>query len=403
MQILTRDRQFEHRGANPLQPWGSTTPPTNGQLGQSTAGVVVSEHTALQLASVYSSVSLICDSIATLPIRQHKLTGAGTTVEMEPSSVIQQPWPEISRRDFITQGTASLLLRGNVYGKITARDGKLQYPSQVQLVHPDHARVRRLSDGSIEVRYWNQPVPPDEVSRAMALSLPEGLIGLNPIEYMRNMLGVARAQDLYSGAFFANSARPDGVVNVPGDLDPEETKAMKQALLESNQGINKSHLPLVLTGGATFQPITMNMADAQFIEQMQFSASAISGMIYRVPPHMIGMVTKDTSWGAGIEQQELGYVRNTLLIWLCRWEDLLTSWLPPGQFVTFDLSERLRGDTLQRWAAYQVARVIGAMNNAEIRAAEHLPPVAPDDPSYSQPLNSSPMPAAVGQGGDKAN
>jgi phage portal protein BeeE len=124
----------------------------------------------------------------------------------------------------------------------------------------------------------------------------------------------------------------------------------------------------------------------------------------------VGQQDKDTSWGAGIEQQELGFVRNTLLIWLCRWEDLMTSWLPPRQFVTFDLSQRLRGDTLQRWSAYQIARVIGAMNNAEIRKAEGLPTVI--DPAstkiledYAAPLNSAPVkPTSTGgAGGDKSN
>lgn len=407
MQIRTRDGRYETRGANPLLPWGSTSPPSNGQLGMSTSGVTISETTALQLAAVFGSVSIICDSIATLPIRQYKATGLDTAVQMDTAPVIEQPWSEVSQRDFVTQGTASMLLRGNLYGNITARDDRL-YPSQVQLVHPDHAKVRRTLGGAIEVRYWNQIVDPDNVTRAMGLSVPEGLVGLNPIEYMRNVLGIARAQDLYSGAFFSNSARPDGVITLEGDYDPDEAIAVKNSWLEAHQGINASHLPAVLTGGAKFQPITVNAADAQFLEQMQLSAQNISGMIYRVPPHMIGMVTKDTSWGSGIEQQELGYVRNTLLNWLGRWEDLMTSWLPPRQFVVFDLSERLRGDTLQRFAAYQIARVIGAMNNLQIIHAEGLP--MPTDPAviaelsnYSAPLNSSPMPAAVAQGGDKAN
>lgn len=296
MEILTRDRGFVTRGANPLIPWGSTTPPTNGQIGQSVAGVVISDHTALQLAAVYGSVSIITDSIATLPIRQYKATSMSAADEIDPSPVISQPWPEMTQRDFITQGTASLLLRGNLFGRFTAWDDRL-LPSQVQLVHPDHAKVRRDSKGAIEVQYWNQPVPSDNVTRAMALSVPEGLVGLNPVEYMRNVLGLARAQDLNAGAFFANSSRPDGVIQVPGDLDVEETKAMKNSWLESHQGINHSYLPAVLTGDAKFLPITMSNADAQFLEQMQYSASAISGMIYRVPPHMIGMVTKDTSWG----------------------------------------------------------------------------------------------------------
>lgn len=410
MEILTRDGHFETRAANPLQPWGSTSPPSNGSIGMSAAGVSVSEKTALQLAAVWGSVSFIADSIATLPIRQYKATGVAEAVQIDPSRVIAQPWSEMTQMDFITQGSTSFLLRGNLFGNIVAWNAQ-EYPDQVQLVHPDHARVRRLTSGpdkgQIETRYWNQPVPPGNVTRAMGLSVPEGLVGLNPIEHLRNVLGLGRAQDLYANAFFANQARPDGVIQVPGDLDGPEAKAMRDAWLEAHQGVNQSHLPAVLTGGAEFKPITMNMADVEFLAQMQFSAQTISGMIYRVPPHALGMVEKSTSWGSGIEQQELGFVRNTLLVWLHRWEDLMTSWLPPRQFVMFDLSERLRGDTLQRWAAYQIARVIGAMNNAEVRKAEGLPPVVgPEAESlenYAQPFNSSPMPASPTQGGDKAN
>src|ERR1035438_7914003 len=161
---------------------------------------------------------------------------------------------------------------------------------------------------------------------------------------------------------------------------------MKASWVESFQGITHAPPPAVLTGDAKYQPISMTFEDAQFLQMMQFSAMTISGMIYRVPPHMIGMVDKSTSWGAGIEQQEMGFVRNTLLPWLARWEDLMTSWLPPRQFVMFDMTKRLRGDTLQRWAAYQVARVIGAMNNAEIREAEALPVVT--DPVQAMAMES---------------
>lgn len=409
MQILTREGRYETRSANPLAPWGSTAPPRPGSIGMSAGGVQVSEQTALQLAAVWGSVSLISDSIATLPIKQWKRVGSSDAKQVECSPVIHQPWSEITQRDFIVQGTMSMLLRGDVWGNVAARDGKL-YPEQVQLVHPDHANIRRNPSGEIEVRYWNKLVPLDDVTHAMALSVPEGLKGLNPIEYLRNSLALARAQDMWGGAFFANSARPDGYIQVPEDLDDEETKRMLLAWLEAHQGINHAHLPAILTGGAEWKPVTMKLADVQFLEQMQFSESVISGRIYRVPPHMLGMVDKDTSWGSGIEQQELGFVRNTLLIWLCRWEDLMTSWLPPGQFVTFDLSERLRGDTLQRWSAYQIARVIGAMNNAEIRKAEGLPTVTDETQAeileaYDAPLNSAPVkPTSTGgAGGDKAN
>ena len=370
-------------------------------------GVQVNEQTALQQIAVYSSVALISEQIATLPIQQWRLVG-GEPVKMDSAPVIEQPWAEIDQIDFITQGTMSMLLRGNLWGRRLGIDDRGN-PTQVQLVHPDHARIRRNSkSGQLEVRYWNEPVPWDQVTRKMALSLPEGLQGLSPIEYLRVSIGLARAQDLHAGAFYANSAQPGGWIGVEGDLDDDETKKMYAAYLAGHQGINKAFLPLILTGGAEFHPIQMTMHDAQFLEQMQFSASLIYGMLFRIPPHMFGQTDKETSWGAGIEQQELGFVRNTLGIWLRRWEDLMRSWLPPRQFVTFDLSERLRGDALQRWSAYQIARVIGAMTAAEVRAAEGLPAVSdPALDAFDQPLNSAPVKApsssGVGPAGDKAN
>lgn len=410
MEVLTASGRFETRSANPALPWGTSAPAANSQLGMGVAGVSVSETTALQLAAVWGSVAIISDSIATLPIRQWKLGGDGEPVAMDSAPVVNRPWPEYTQRDFITQGTVSQLLRGNIFGQVTDWDQYVR-PAQVRMIPPQNVSIRRNSQtGQLEVRYYNVLQDPDNVTRAMGLSLPGGVIGLNPIEYFRNAMGIARAQDLYEGAFYSNSAQPGGAIKVPGDLDPNETKALGLSWLEAHQGINKSHLPAVLTGGAEWQSISMSMVDAQFLEMMQYSASVISGMFYRVPPHMLGMVDKDTSWGAGIEQQELGFVRNTLLIWLARWEDLLTSWLPPRQFVTFDLSGRLRGDTLQRFQAHQIGRICGFMNNLDILRAENMP--IPTDPAtlailsdYQAPLNSSPLKVSGPQGpaGDKAN
>ena len=411
MQIRTAPGRYEYRATltNPNQQWGSTAPPPNSAGGQVSSGVQIRTETALQLAAVWGSTALISDSIATLPIRQWKLV-SGEPVAMDSAPVIQQPWTEMTQRDFITQGTVSLLTAGNIFGQIAAYTD-MMLPDQVQLLNPDRVNVRRNENTKqIEIRFQNGLIPPDRVTRAMGLSKPGDIKGLNPVAYMRESMGLARAQDLMAGAFFANSARPDGVITFPGDLDVNEVKAAKANWLEAHQGINKGYIPAFMTGGATFAPVSMSLVDVQFLEMMQYSASVISGMIYRVPPHMLGMVDKDTSWGAGIEQQELGFVRNTLLIWLARWEDLMTTWLPSRQFVTFDLSTRLRGDTLQRFSAYQIARVAGFMNNYEIMKAEHM--TLPTDPEvvatlsdYTAPLNSAPVkPTSTGgAGGDKAN
>ncbi len=408
MQIRTREGTYETRVTSPLAPYGSTVPPPPGS--DSIGGAQLNERGALQQVAVYSSVSFISDSIATLPIKQYRMVG-GEPREMDVAPVIAQPYGEITQRDFITQGSMSMLLQGTIWGDIIARDESTLLPSQVKLVHPDHARVRRRpEDGKVETRYWGQICPPDNVTRQFALSVPEGIKGLSPIEYLRLSIGLARQQDVYASAFLANAARPDGWISVEDDLDPDEVEKMKLAWLSAQQGPSRAGLPGILTGGAEWHPVTMSMADAQFLQQYQFSLSVIYGMIYRIPPHAFGQTDKETSWGAGIEQMELGFVRNTLLIWLERWQDLMRSWLPKRQFVLFDLSKRLSGDTLQRWSAWQLARVVGAMNGAEIRAKEGLPKVT--DPkaaalleAYDTPFTSSPVkPTSTGgAGGDKSD
>lgn len=396
----------EQRGASGYLPWGDSVPPDNSMLGGSAAGVQVTEKTALQVAAVYGSVDIISDAIATLPVKVLKVQEGKPAMAVTPPVVIEDPFSEISPIDFKVQGTSSLLLRGNFFGKIISRDKKTLKPTQIMPVHPDNAKVRRLANGMIEWRYFGKPVNPADVTIMRGLSTAGSILGLDPISALRNQIGLAHAEDLYAGAFFSNSSTPWGVIELQGDYEEEQVLKMARSWLQNHQGIGKSFLPGILSGGAQWKPVTITPQNAQFLEQMQFSASVISGVLFRVPPHMLGMVDKDTSWGAGIEQQEQGFVTNNLLGKIRRWEHLMTSWVAANQIVMLDLSHRLRGDSLQRWQKYQIARVIGAMNNAEIRQAEGLPLV--EDPAleaYDAPLNSSPMHVSGpnGPGGDKAN
>jgi hypothetical protein len=117
-------------------------------------------------------------------------------------------------------------------------------------------------------------------------------IGLNPIEICGLAFGLALAQDRYAESFFVNSADPRGVIEMPGDLDVNEAKAWVKSWLASKQGINQAHLPAVLTQGAKFNPISISPTDSQLLEALGFSEERISGRIYRVPPHLIGLTDK---------------------------------------------------------------------------------------------------------------
>lgn len=357
--------------------------------------MAVNEQSSLQASAVWGSVSVISDAVVSLPIdlmsTPHRRTGKTLT----PSQLITQPFEEISVQDWWAQFTLSLALRGNFYGRKFAYD-RNGNPQQIQPIHPDHVRIMRLPDGTLEYRFHGQVVPIDDVFHVRYMSLAEHLYGLNPVEHLKYVIGGALAADRYGASFYQNSAMPSLALLSDEEYDADEAKAWKKSWNESQQGVNNAQGLAIITGGATLQPISITPEQAQFLETRQYSAAVISGQIFRVPPHMIGIVDRTTSWGTGIEQQEMGFVRNTLIGYLSRGEQAMTKVHPAGQFVRFDLTERLRGDKLQRYTAYNLGRLGGWLNADEIRAEEDKPPIADGmGQEYLVPINSELLEAAV--------
>ena len=381
----------EERGANPYSAWGDSTPPTNGMLAMPVAGTAINEKSAMAIAAVSTSVAILADAVSTLPLRQFQGTGPDR-VEVELSPVVAQPWVEVSQLNFLDQVTRSLALRGNAWGHIVQRDRR-GYPQQVVLVHPDQVHASRDPlTGELIIRMGSDLIPLDDVWHVPYHMAPGHILGLNPIEIHRNAFGLARAADLSAGSFFSNSSRPDGILKVKGDLTDDDARSLAQQWAQNHQGIGNQYMPAVLTGEMDWQQISVSPKDAQFIETRQLSRTEIFS-IFRIPPHMGGDVDRTTSWGTGIEQQEIGFVRNTLMGYLKRIEDAFTAMTPRGNYVRFDLDHRLRGDSLQRWQSYMVARTLGGLSVSEIRIKENLPPVAPEYAAWADnpmaPLNSA--------------
>jgi phage portal protein BeeE len=130
--------------------------------------------------------------------------------------------------------------------------------------------------------------------------------------------------------------------------------------------------------------------NSQFIDTRSFQVGEIARW-FRIPPHMIGDTEKSTSWGSGLAEQTLGFVKYTLMPWLVAIEQALTQILPRGQFAKFDLDELLRADVLTRWEAYRVGRDAGAYSVNDIRAREDMPGIGKVGDIHLQPANFVPL------------
>ncbi len=266
----------------------------------------------------------------------------------------------------------------------------LQLPLQIRPVHNDAVQVwRNKTDGKLVYRFYGKVVPLQDVIHARYQTFPGEIIGLNPIQLLALTFGNAIAKERFVESYFLNSANPMGVIQVPGYLDRVETRKMLRGWVAAHQGLNKANLPAILTEGAEFKALTISPTDSQLIEALQFSEVQICGRIFRVPPHMVGILERVQGL-RGIEQLERSFFANTLVGYLQVGMETLTACHRQGQYVHFDTTKRERGATLERAQAGALGMNSGVFVADEIRDWFDLPALPDGQGQYSfTPINTT--------------
>jgi HK97 family phage portal protein len=381
-----------------LPPAGSGDPwsiPSNGSLAAYTSsGVPVTEDTAMQLVAVAACVRILSTTVAGLPFDAVRMRGPLRETMEPPPSVVADPFGGANdtslptRRAGVIQMMVSLLLRGNAYAAITARD-YLFRPTRLRVLHPDRVRCEFDGAGRRTYKINRQPVDAEDMVHLIGMASPESPTGMSVISYARQAIGLGLAAEEFGARFFGKGAHMSGVITVDGDLDRARARQMKEAFEASHSGLQNAHAVGVLSGGAKWTPISVTPDDAQFLGT-RAAQNIDMAMLFGIPPHMLGQVDRTTSWGTGIEQQSLGFLRYTLASWLGPFEDAWSAMLPRPQTARFNVDALLRTDTAGRYAVYTQARNAALMTPDEIRALENMPPL-PDGAGADPfaPLNSA--------------
>lgn len=360
----------------------------------SAAGVQVNEQKALGIATVYACSRLIASAVADTPLyARREVTVRGRKIKRRVPAgrapLVEDPFLDVSPITGLFQMVSSLALRGNAYALIVERD-ELLYPTKLMTLHPDRCKpAKDPKDDRVKFLVGQQYIEPVDIFHVPLFTLPGSPFGLSPIDQHAQSLGLTLAAEEYGARFFGQGSVMSVVLKTPLNLDETQLRIMAQSWQAAHGGFRRSHMPAVASGGADVVPITVPNDAAQFLETRKFQRNEIA-MMFGVPPHMIGDVEKTTSWGTGLQQQSIGFVRYTLRDYFSRIQEAFTRAMPPGILAEFDLSDLLRGDLAERYAAYQQGRTMTVLSPNDIRVMEGLEPV--DDPlmdEYLLPLNSN--------------
>ena len=369
-------------------------------MGGSVGGLHVTAESSTQIAAVYGCCGTLADSVASLPLRAlDKPSTALTAKEIKTPPLLASPYELVSLTDWIVGAVWSLALRGNYFGQIIERD-RLRYPTQIMPVSPDIVRPEVHPGGTVTWLFAGKEVPTEDVFHVRYQSMPGWLLGINPIQAMRYPFGLAHVMDVHASTVYQNGGDPRGVLEAKGRLTEDSAKKLAAQWKSAHQGPNQSNTPAVLDEETKFNPITISPADQQLLEARKYSAEEISGLVFRIPPHYLGLNERSTSFGRGIEQQERTFVAGTLAGYLCRLERALTACLPSGQFANFDISQRIRGSALERAQTGSLGALGGFFTPNDVRGKFFDLPPLPDGDKLNSPINTMLLEKAIAEAED---
>jgi HK97 family phage portal protein len=320
---------------------------------------------------------------------------------------VYRPNPDTTRLEFYEQVITSLNLHGNAF-ILTVRD-ELGDVMELYCINPQNVRIRRataeselyyevtigtnsqnsLYDGlqSAEGATKTMILTKREMLHIPLFRLPGQLLGLGPIGAARITLGSAMAAEVYAASYFGNAANPGGVIESPGELTEEQITDIARNWNLSHTGPYRAGKLGVLTGGASFKPLTLNAADAQLLEVRRFGVEEIA-RLFRVPISLLGHPVAGAMSFASVEAQNLSFVQHSLRPLLERIEQALSPLLPESDgFIKFNLDALLRGTTLERYEAYTKGLNEGFLSVNDVHASEDMAPVADGD-QYRVPLQN---------------
>jgi HK97 family phage portal protein len=365
----TQDRALFNIGDVPVAPTWS---------GQS-----VTPDRAMRLSAVWGCIRLLADSVSTLPVDVYR------DDERDPlptPRLLQRPsadHPELG--DWLWAVMASLLLRGNAWAAISDRAGAGLLPAQVDLLDPDRVSVQEDRDAPPIIRVDGQEVDRAELWHVKAYPRAGSILGMSPVAYARESIGLGLAAEQFGAQFFGEGAVPAGVIESDDRLTREQALDLHEMWMLRHQ---RRRSPAVL-GGAKYRNITVAPEEAQFIETQKLNAAAIC-RIYGVPAGMMaGVELAGHEDYSSPEQRATDFLTFGLRPWLHRLERAVSTLLPRNQRAKFNAGGMVRATLKDRYDAHESGIRAGWLLRSEVRELEDRPPVAGID---DQP---PPAPGAV--------
>jgi HK97 family phage portal protein len=379
----------------------------NGQFerywgGQPTlAGIAVTPESSLQTVTVMRCVSLIAGIASTLPVDVYRVTATGRQhVKGDPIERLLdvEPNPSMTAATFRFTLWAHYLLWGNAFARKVVIGNRLV---ALWPMMPWAVEVFVDSNGDNRYRYTDPATgqqdtySADEVLHVLNFTL-DGLTGLSVIQ--KNALAVASSQasERTAATSFRLGTMSSYGVEISQALDDKQRKAIQKAWIENNAGWDKAGSPPIIEGGGKIVPLPLPLRDIQFLEQRQFTDEQIC-IMFGVPPPMVGIMSKSSSWASSTEALKQSFLDFTLGSMLKGHEAAYDRSLiqRDSYYIKHNTGAYLRANMRERYETYRIGILSGILSPNKCLEMEDMDPYEGGDVHLTQQQN-----IPVGMAGD---
>jgi len=329
---------------------------------------------ALTLTAVFNAIEQISNDIAKIPFSVNRKVGNNRESQPNhPAHRLISYAPNSLMTTFIFRKTMaiSLLTRGNALAKIVYNS----IGDPIETIFIDWGKVTdiRVKNGEkvFDVTGYGTLLA-SEVLHWMHFTL-NGIVGVAPITYGAQQLGLAIEVQTYSATNFANKGVRQGVV----ESDKTITKGKDQIIAGVKKAFSEKDPTrvAVLDEGMKWKAITITPQELQIIETAKFTVEEIA-RIFNIAPHKIKSLQQSTN--NNIEQQSLDHVSDTIQPYITNIEQEYSKKLftqkenESGFYVRGNLAVLLRADSKARAEFYSRMVLSGIYNRNECRQLEDM-------------------------------
>ncbi len=352
------------------------------------SGKNVNEVTALGMSAVWRAVQVTTSVPASLPFHAYREAGdARVRAVGHAARLMDDPHPDMTPFESWQTVMVHRRLWGNAYvRKLRNPLGQIQ---ELWPIHPGRVRVGRESEAGRKVYVIDggrEVLSDNEILHRPGMG-HDGVCGVSPIRAARQSIGLGLAAEEYGAKLFGNGSLATGILQTEQRLTQTQADRLAKRWADKRSGLDGAHGTIVLDKGAKFHQLTIPPEDAQFLESRRFQIVEVCRW-FGIPPFLMFETEKSTSWGTGLEQQALGWVKFDLGPDLVAVEQRVTKHVlrPQPVYARFAVEGLLRGDSTARANFYRAMWNLGVLSTNEIRAYEELEPVEGGDVRY-RPLN----------------